>query len=77
MEKKIELKIRFIDETLTVTLGVWRVIYENGIEIARSEPFICVLEKNTDLTVPLQTSFGEVLLADYPAERDYIAAKWA
>ena len=42
MEKKIELKIRFIDENLSVTLGVWQVIVENGREIARSEPFVCV-----------------------------------
>ena len=37
----------------------------------------CVLAKGSDLTAPLDTTFGPVSLDDFPAERDYILAKWA
>jgi len=78
MEKKFELKIRSIAPNLTVTIGIWLVIYEGSVEIARSKTVIENVEKGTVLEgLVFDTSFGPVALADYPAEAAYIAAKWA
>jgi hypothetical protein len=64
------------NDDLSCNLLVRRTFRYEG-EVMKTENWRCVLEKGADLTVPLATSFGEILLNDYPAERDYILAKWA
>lgn len=64
------------DDNLNCNLLVKRTLKYEG-EVMKTENWRTVLEKGADLTVPLATTFGEISLADFPAERDYIAAKWA
>lgn len=64
------------DDNINCNLLVRRTLKYEG-EVMKTENWRCVLEKDSDLTVPLATSFGEILLNDYPAERDYILVKWA
>lgn len=64
------------DDNLNCNLLVRRTFKYEG-EIMKVENWRTVLAKGADLTVPLDTSYGLISLNEFPAERDYIAAKWA
>ena len=74
METKFDL-IPTFDNALNCNVLVRRTLSFEG-EIMKQENWRCVLEKGAKLNV-LDTVFGSVNFDDFPAERDYILAKWA
>ena len=64
------------DDNLNCNLLVKRTFKYEG-ETMKVENWRTVLDLGADLTVPLDTSYGLISLDEFPAERDYILAKWA
>lgn len=64
------------NDDLSCNFLVRRTMRYEG-EVMKTENWRTTLAKNTNLTIPLTTSFGSVSLDDFPAERNYILAKWA
>lgn len=76
METMINLILTF-DDNLNANIAVRKTTIIDG-EKFPSPPWRCVLEKGMVLDgLVFDTSFGPVALADYPAEKQYIEAKWA
>lgn len=75
METMISI-IPTFDSNLNCNILVRKTITIDGDELTKN--WRCVLEKDTPLTgLVFETSFGAISLADFPAEMQYIAAKWA
>ncbi len=75
-EEKLEIKIREMYADGRFSIGVYKVVYKDGVEYARSQPEGLVLGVGQDLNSPIQTGLGELTFAQYPNEKVFIEGKW-
>lgn len=76
MDTVIKLMAPEVLENGAVNLHFVRIFYFAGEEVARKD-YYSSIEKGFDLSAPLNADFGQISLADFPAEKQYIEAKWA
>lgn len=74
MDTKFVCTVSF-DDSLNACVLVQKVVTLDGEE-SRKNWRVC-LEKGVSLDEPLHTTWGDLPWSDFPAERDYILAKWA